>query len=372
MALWLIACSSTDPATSSVAPSPAPSPNTVPEPAPNVTPGVSPTASTSSSEPSESSSEPAGPKLTLVWQDPGPDETTPRYEAQGIAVGRRLYVFGGFVNGTGWPVTTDGEYFDLDTRTWTKLSPAPDKLTHAGRATDGQYIYFAGGFVDDGPGGSIDRTYKYDPATDTWQAMALLPAPRGAGGLVLLGTTLHYFGGAVRPSDENVISSDHGEHWVLDSVDPESRWTEVAAMPNPRNHLGGCAVNGRIYAIGGQNLADEKAGNLALVDVYDPMTDSWTNVASLPLPIGHLTSNALEYQGRILIISGITQGSTKLNTVYAYDPELNTWSELTPLPEPRHSPVSGLIGNTLIVAGGSLSTAREIRAQTWLGTLHLE
>jgi N-acetylneuraminic acid mutarotase len=287
-------------------------------------------------------------------------------------VGHRLYVFGGFVSGSGWPVTTGGEAFDLDTRTWTQLQPAPDKLTHAGRATDGKYIYFAGGFVDDGPGGSIDRTYRYDPTDDTWQAMALLPAPRGAGALVLLDRHLHYFGGAIRPSDENVISSDHGEHWALDSTDPEARWTELAPMPSPRNHLGGCVVNGKIYAIGGQNLADEKAGNLALVDAYDPTTDTWTNVATLPLPIGHLTSNALVYEDRILVVSGITQGSTKLNTVYAYDPTLDAWSELTSLPEPRHSPVSAIIADRLIVAGGSLSTAREIRAQTWLGTLSVQ
>jgi N-acetylneuraminic acid mutarotase len=226
--------------------------------------------------------------------------------------------------------------------------------------------------VDDGPGGSIDRTYRYDPQNDTWQAMALLPAPRGAGALVLLGTHLHYFGGAIRPSDENVISSDHDDHWVLDSTDPDAIWSELAPMPNPRNHLGGCVVNEKIYAIGGQNLADEKSSNLALVDAYDPATDTWTSVASLPLPIGHLTSNALVYEGRILVVSGITQGSTKLNTVYAYNPVQNAWSELTPLPEPRHSPVSAIVEDTLIVAGGSLSTAREIRAQTWLGTLSVE
>lgn len=327
---------------------------------------ATPTTATSTSPPAPD------PALILTWDEPGPDSATPRYEAQGIAVGRKLYVFGGFVNGTGWPVTTDGESFDLDTRTWAPLQPAPDKLTHAGRATDGTYIYFAGGFTGDGPGGSVDRTYRYDPATDAWQALALLPAPRGAGALVMANEQLHYFGGAVRPRDENVISSDHDDHWALDTTDPDARWRELAPMPNPRNHLGGCFVNGRIYAIGGQNLADEKAGNLALVDAYDPATDTWSNVANLPLPIGHLTSNALAYAGRLLVISGITQGSTKLNTVYAYDPQRNTWSELTSLPEPRHSPVSALIGETLIVAGGSLSTAREIRAQTWLGTLRLQ
>jgi hypothetical protein len=46
-----------------------------------------------------------------------------------------------------------------------------------------------------------------------------------------------------------------------------------------------------------------------------------------------------------------------------YDPATNSWTELTPLPAPRQSPVSGIMGNQLIVAGGSLNT------QTWIGTL---
>ncbi len=306
--------------------------------------------------------------LTLQWGDSGPDSTL-RYEAQGQVLGRKLYVFGGFVQGDGWPVTTQGEVFDLDTRAWTPLGPAPDALTHAGRATDGRYIYFVGGFVGDGPGGSIDHTWRYDPATDTWHAMAPLPQARGAGGLALVGPKLYYFGGAVRPPDENIIASDHGEHWSLEWANPSATWTPLAPMPTPRNHLGGCAVGGKIYAVGGQNLHDEQAGNLAAVDVYDPARNEWTSAPSLPIPIGHLTSNTLEHRGRLLVVSGITQLSTKLSTVLSLDPALGEWSELTALPEPRHSPVSGIIGDTLVVAGGSLSTAAEIRAQTWLGTL---
>ena len=315
---------------------------------------------------------PASPELALEWGESGPDSGTPRYEAQGLALGGKLYVFGGFVQGSGWPVTTGGEVFDLDTLTWTARSPAPEALTHAARATDGQFIYFAGGFIGDGPGGSTDHTWRYDPVSDSWQAMAPLPEERGAGALALVGTTLHYFGGAVRPPDEDIIASDHGEHWALDSADPTAEWTTLAPMPTPRNHLGGCAVGGIVYAVGGQNLHDEQAGNLANVDAYDPERDEWQSATSLPIPMGHLTSNTLEYRGRVLVISGITQGSTKLKTVFSFDPTLGQWTELESLPEPRHSPVSAIVGDTLIVAGGSLSTSREIRAQTWLGALRLE
>ena len=323
---------------------------------------------------SSESVEPSGERqaVTLRWEEPGPDSGTPRYEAQGLVLGEKLYIFGGFVQGSGWPVTTEGEVFDLEARTWSPLAPAPLPLTHAGRATDGTYLYLVGGFVGDGPGGSTNRTFRYDPAGDAWQEMPALPEERGAGALVRVGTKLHYFGGAVRPPDENVISSDHAEHWSLDLADPSAGWTTLAPLRHARNHLGGGVARGKIYAVGGQHLHDEQAGNQASVEVYDSERDEWNEVAGLPLPIGHLTSNIVEYEGRLLVISGVTQESTKLATIFSYDPELDTWSELTPLPEQRHSPVSAISGNTLIVAGGSKSTAREIRAQIWLGTLSLD
>jgi N-acetylneuraminic acid mutarotase len=311
-------------------------------------------------------------QVVLTWDAPGPDEATLRYEAQGIAVGQKFYVFGGFFQGTGWPVTAAGEVFDLPSRTWSPIAPAPDALTHAGRAADARFIYVAGGFIGDGPGGSTDHTWKYDTVDDTWTSLPALPAQRGAGVLALLGTRLHYFGGAVKGPVGDTFESDHGEHWVLDVNQLTAGWVLVAPLPNPRNHLGGCAADGKIYAVGGQKLRDENAGNQASVHVYAPDRNEWTEVASLPLPIGHLTSNVVEYHGRVLAISGITTGSTKLATVFSFDPAAGAWTELTSLPEQRHSPVSGIIGNTLLVVGGSRSTSSEIRAQTWLGTLRLE
>ena len=45
------------------------------------------------------------------------------------------------------------------------------------------------------------------------------------------------------------------------------------------------------------------------------------------------------------------------------DPAAGAWASLAPLPEPRQSPVSGIVGDLLIVAGGSLTQT------TWRGQL---
>jgi len=119
----------------------------------------------------------------------------------------------------------------------------------------------------------------------------------------------------------------------------------LAPMPNPRNHLGGIVLNGKIYAIGGQHLGDQNLSEQSEVDVYDPGTNTWTLAAPMPRPIGHIMADVFVRGGRIDIASGVTLHSVKLANVIEYDPLKNTWSELPPLPGAREAPVSGLVGN---------------------------
>jgi len=93
------------------------------------------------------------------------------------------------------------------------------------------------------------------------------------------------------------------------------------------------------------------------------VTDSWSSAASLPQPRGHVTANVLARPGRIMVISGITNTSVPMASIVEYDAATNAWSELTPLPGARQSPVSGIIGSQLIVSGGSLNV------QTWIASL---
>ncbi|MBI3811108.1 MAG: hypothetical protein HY283_02725 [Nitrospirae bacterium] len=296
-----------------------------------------------------------------TWAKPGANAPIARYEAQGLAVEGKLYVFGGFYNQK-TQATDQSDRYDIKTDTWTPISSLPDKITHAGQATDGRFIYLAGGFVGDHPGASSNRFWKYEIARNAWTEGPPLPAKRGGGALVRLERRLHYFGGTVRLLGGD-YKEDHGDHWIFDLDHPDVGWSTAAPLPNPRNHIGGCAAGGNIYAVGGQHLGDENSGNQRSVDVYDPGHDTWSRAADLPIAKGHLTANVLERDGRIIVISGVTDRSQKLATIDEYDPETDTWTALTSLPEPRQSPVSGIVGDKLIVTGGSLSVT------TWIGAL---
>jgi Kelch motif len=294
---------------------------------------------------------------SITWHTMAPSPIT-LFEAQGAVVDGRLYVFGGFYNAS-TQATQRANVYDPVENAWKPLADLPEKITHAGSATDGKTIYLAGGFIGDHPGGSSRKVWMYDIESDTWEQAPPLPAERGGGALVRLEGELHFFGGGTRVAGGQ-INRDWPDHWVL-QLDGGSEWTSAAPLPNPRNHIGGAVLNGWIYAVGGQHLEDEQRGNQSSVHAYDPKTDTWTAVADLPRPLGHISASTVESNGCLFVAGGITQGSQEVANVVRYDAENDRWMELTPLPNSRKSPVAGVIENQLIVTTGSLSST------TWVG-----
>jgi N-acetylneuraminic acid mutarotase len=281
-----------------------------------------------------------------------------RSEAQGTTANGKLYVFGGFISGTCCIATTRSDVFDPATNTWTRIADLPEPITHAPAVVDGDTIYLVGGYVGDHPGPATSHVWKYDVKGNTWSAGPDLPASRGAGAAARLGRELHYFGGHNRGEP---FASDKGNHYVL-SLDGGTSWSTAESLPNPRNHLTGATAAGKIYAIGGQHEHDEVSGNQAEVDAYDPATNSWTQVADLPAPRGHVSSTVRN--GRILAIGGTINGDAPSAAVTAYDPATDVWVKLQSLPAARKTPVTGLIGDELIIATGADPAAT---ATAWSG-----
>ena len=277
----------------------------------------------------------AAPALTAV------------YESQGITVGGRLYVFGGFDTPT--RATAAVQIFAPSEGGWRAGAPLPELLTHAATATDGRYVYLAGGFIGNHPGPTTAHVWRYDTVNDQWLALVDLPANRGSGAAAVVGRRLHVFGGSRR--DNGVWLADHGDHWSL-SLDSLAAWRPASPMPEPRNHLAAVVLGGRIYALGGQLLGDEVSGNRATVNVYDPATDQWTDDTPLPSPRGHIGTSTYVRDGRIIVVGGLAQGMRPLAEVLEFDPATARWVVRTPLPEGRQSPVAGVVGDDEYAATG--------------------
>jgi Kelch motif protein/K319-like protein len=297
-----------------------------------------------------------------------------RFEAAGGAATGKLYQFSGYyTTGKYIKATAECDSYDPATNIWQRIADIPQPISHCGQVADednpnDQIFWLAGGFLGDHPGPSTTQVWKYSINNNTWTPGPPLPDQRGGGALVKLGRELHYFGGVIRQND--VYLQDYGTHWAF-NLDTDTAWRTtttfgqiLAPLPNPRNHMGGTVLNGKIYAVGGQHLGNQNTPQ-SEVDVYDPATNSWSQAAPMPRPIGHVTANVFVRNGRVVVTTGRMANGVLIPNVIEYNPASNTWSELPPVPGPRQSPISGLIGDQMVVTCGSDS---RLKAQTWVTT----
>ena len=68
---------------------------------------------------------------------------------------------------------------------------------------------------------------------------------------------------------------------VVEEYDPSTdTWTQKADMPTPRTVLAVGIIDSRIYAIGGTSVVQRPG--LATVEVYEPATDTWMESSKMP------------------------------------------------------------------------------------------
>jgi len=275
--------------------------------------------------------------------------TVGRVESAAAVVGSNLYLFSGFLPRL--KATRSVEAFDAGANRWRPVGEMPEGLTHANPAVvDDEVVWLAGGFKGDHPGPVTDEVWRYDAGSDKWSRGPSLPAPRGGGALVRLARRLHYIGGFA--ADRRTNSADH---WVLE-LDGGTSWHRAAPLPEPRGQIGAAAVGGFIYVIGGQFGHDSSAVDVDLVHRYDPATDRWTKVASLPYPRSHFEPGTFGFNGRIVIVGGRSnvQKRETVAEVTMYDPAADVWLALPPLPEALLAPAAAVFGGRLVVANGSI------------------
>jgi hypothetical protein len=294
------------------------------------------------------------------------DAPTARFDLYNFVIGGKLWLVGGF--GAGFKVVPGAEIFDPDTNQWTTRPDIHLKAaeTHAGVAVDGRYVYFAGGYVGDllpGQQQPITKSvWRWEPARNLWKRMVNLPEGRGGGALVKLGHDLHYFGGCLA---DRVTNS--GTHWVLNLDDP-TRWVQKRTLPKGRDHLAAVALDGKIYAIGGEFGHDQLSDQKNYVHRYDPRRNTWTRVASLPQAKSHMEAGTFVLGGTIICAGGQITGRVSTSQVDQYDPATNTWIAVKSLPQPRQGGTIQMVGHKILVALGATLTT-EPQTDAWVGQL---
>ena len=297
---------------------------------------------------------------------PEPDE-----ELYGVAVNGKLYVIGGW--GEGKARGANYEY-DPATDKWTKKTSMPRPAHHAALAASNGKIYVCGGFVAPEksplPIGAawqpIDDVWEYDPAADSWKALAPLPGKRGAAVAVEAFGKIYVIGGATTVEGSkapfftfmgpcNVLSTN-------DVYDPATdKWESRKPMAVPRNHAFAAAVNGKIYVIGGRTGHGfiMSATNTDVVEEYDPANDMWSAPKErMPTP---RSGGGCGTDGRRIYVAGGEVTTKQLvgafRGIEAYEPATNSWTTLPSMPMPRHGVAGAVIGNRFHLVSGMITSA---------------
>jgi N-acetylneuraminic acid mutarotase len=124
----------------------------------------------------------------------------------------------------------------------------------------------------------------------------------------------------------------------------------VAPMPLPLDHTAAAVYNGKIYLVGGfleRKVPTDK------VFIYDPAKNEWRQGKSLPSPIG-AALNAKFIDGILYIVGGLNASDLPVNTNYAYDPKTNTWTIKAPMPTARHHLQTAVVNGKLFAIGGRI------------------
>jgi len=135
----------------------------------------------------------------------------------------------------------------------------------------------------------------------------------------------------------------------------------------PKNNIpGGVRCGGFGFAIGGKGYvgAGYNGANLNSVWEYNPALDSWTQKTSLPVAARWVTSFVIGTDG--YVFGGITS-SGHSNSLYKYNTLNNTWTTMASLPSTGRYGVSGfaLNGYGYIVGGNEGSASGPVNKELW-------
>ena len=182
---------------------------------------------------------------------------------------------------------------------------------------------------------------------DSWNMKTPVPHERANFRVVTVDNKIYAIGGSYQvevPSYDQIplfVTHYLGTNEQYDPV--TDSWVILKSMPTPREYFAIAAYDGKIYCIGGRT--DGVFNYCMINEVYDTITDSWSTKASLPDIEEH----------NIAIQAHTVNGKIFVRTLYAlfmYDPVKDSWIKRTQVPyntEPRSAIVSAVVDDNITV-----------------------
>jgi N-acetylneuraminic acid mutarotase len=277
------------------------------------------------------------------WQK-GHNSLFPVQQLHAAVLDGLIYLAGGLTGTQAANQATSGvEYYDPVFHVWSKGPPLPFTVHHAMLVAYQNKLYLIGGFRPQGQNleaAATNQVWILNRTAGRWQPGPPLHHARAAGAAVVVHNEIVVFGGRTGgrfPAEVKPTEIYNGKSW-RDATD----------IPFPGDHLGAVTDGTYAYAIGGRTLTP--ANNHNQVQRFDPATDQWTQLTTLPFANSDM--GAAYVRGQLVTFGG-ENGLRVFNTALSYNLTTRKWSKLPPLVYARHGMGVAVVSNTIYAIDGA-------------------
>ena len=261
----------------------------------------------------------------------------------GVAVvGDKIYVMGGSFGG----VLGNNEVYDSLTSTWINKTPIPTSRLGFGIGVVEKKIYVIGGRTTQIPTTNLNEVY--DPLIDIWETRTPMPTSRTYVVANEVNGKIYVMAGCTfpHPSFPELCNKTEVYDPITDS------WTEKAQMPNFTGYgmgenVASAVLDNTIYVTVGETL-----------HIYSPNNDSWSLGASVQTTIyGGAAMGATTGESatkNLYLFGGWGDYLNPLNLTQVYDPQENVWSYAAQMLSPRYGHKVATLNDILYVIGGTM------------------
>ena len=242
--------------------------------------------------------------------------------------------------------------------TWTpRAGPVFDQYTgdySLGMAPNsaGQSIVYTFGSRSSDDGATGGRVQAYNASTNTWKFMTAATHIYWPNGVGKIGNKLYFSGGYIEggglpDASRQLWAYDYSnDRMILKANLPIFSAEGVSGVINGKLYVLPGACNGNGYPSAGYCVEEQTRRFYR----YDPVTNTW--VTRRQAPHFHRRGAAVVIDGKLYVAGGFAGFDTPVAALDVYDPTTNIWRTLASMPKGGGAAGAGLRGQFYVVVGG--------------------
>lgn len=221
--------------------------------------------------------------------------------------------------------------YSLQSKKWTAGPALPEPLAYGGSIHGNSFLEILGGV---GQHGVSQSCWRLEQGAREWKRCGVLPKSSLFAVAAAVGKDVYLFGGCTDLVNLSTCRSS------VFRRDPQGKWSHVTDLPGGGVALSAAAeLDGRVYLFGGCT-ANGSAGveNQSSVYLYDPGTNRWKQLRSLPVAARSASAIPLD-DSHILIVGGYgedakvgTAAPGFLRDAWIYNVRSDSYEQATSLP----------------------------------------